>query len=70
MHAMDAESLPKNLRPHADKLIDYSGPANGDEGHWLTLAPEWFSPEMGCRTIHEYSLRDCLRMLRNIEPAA
>lgn len=65
---MDAADLPKSLRPYADKILAYSGPPL-DEGHWITLDDAWYSPDMGCRTIHEYTLRDCVAVLRNVEPA-
>jgi len=38
------------------------------DGHWLYTAPGWWNPQMEVHCIHEWTVRDVLAELREIEP--
>lgn len=44
-----------------------SDPAGGDEGYWVYLVPSFYSPVMGCRTIHEDTVRAAIDELVRAE---
>jgi hypothetical protein len=44
-----------------------SDPAGGDEGYWVYLVPSFYSPVMGCRTIHEDTVRAAIDELVRVE---
>lgn len=40
-----------------------------EEGYWLSVGEHYFIDDMGCRTIHEDTIFDVLRVLRSARPA-
>ena len=38
-----------------------------NDGHWIYLNEGWWSPDMGCRTIHEDTVAEALKKLRRVE---
>ena len=38
------------------------------DGYWIHLKPGWYSPDMECHTIHEYTVKAALAALRRTEP--
>lgn len=38
------------------------------DGYWIYTRPGYFSPEMDCHTIHEYTVRETMTKARNIAP--
>lgn len=41
-----------------------------EEGYWIYLQPEFYNEEMQSRTIHEYTQKDVLRVIRSSRLAA
>ena len=39
--------------------------AGRQDGYWVYLKEEFFNEEMGCQTIHEYTQKDVLRVLKS-----
>lgn len=61
--------LPKALERFRDRIKGYDCDPDNDLGrHWVYLKTGWYSPEMGCHTLHESRLHDLKRLLRNVEP--
>jgi hypothetical protein len=36
------------------------------DGYWLHLKQEYFCEGMGCRTVHEYTVRDLIDMMTTV----
>lgn len=64
MNAKINKYIPKKYADRVRLTESESGP----EGHWLYLTKGWYSPLMGCHTIHEYSVAETLAVLRGTEP--
>lgn len=55
--------VPKKYQ-HMIELID----DEGTEGYWVYTNHGYYSPDMECHTIHEYTQAEVLQKIRNIEP--
>jgi hypothetical protein len=51
---------------HADKIREVGH--EGEDGYWIYLRDGFWNPLDEVVAIHEYTVSDCLRMIRNIHP--
>ena len=62
--------LPKDVPPEAINSVECD-PWDGVDGgpsYWVYLNDGWVSPDMGCHTIHEDTLKELKWVVKGIEP--
>ena len=52
---------------YPDIIQDISIETDTNDGYWILLLHGWFCPEMGCGTIHEYTVKACIEMFKTVE---
>ena len=60
---------PKGLLPYADRIESYVDERAYGNGHWAYLCDDWYSDDMDCRTLHEYTVRALVAVVRNARKA-
>lgn len=65
---MNALSLPKSLRPYADKIASVEDYRASGEGYWAHLAIGWRTYDGETHSIHEDTLKDVAWNLKNAIP--
>lgn len=64
---MDASRLPKSFRKYADRVESVEDYRASGEGYWVHLACGWRTPDGETHSIHEETITECARDLRDAE---
>lgn len=61
-----SKTIQAYIDKHPDKFEGYHREFNDKPDHWIYCRDPYFSPDMETQTIHEYTVKDALIMMRAV----